>query len=123
MVAPTVGPRRTDSLRTYVRATRITGGLGVLVVSGAIAWDFTNDRFWSHHALLTSLVASFIVVAVTAAVLNEVLERRQRAWIAASCAWASCPARRARRSERLFHPAAHFVEVDPDRRERIPVKL
>jgi len=78
MVAPTVGPRRTDSLRTYVRATRITGGLGVLVVSGAIAWDFTNDRFWSHHALLTSLVASFIVVAVTAAVLNEVLERRQR---------------------------------------------
>src|SRR5436305_1872072 len=78
MVAPRVGPRRTDSLRTYVRATRITGGLGVLVVSGAIAWDFTNDRFWSHHALLTSLVASFIVVAVTAAVLNEVLERRQR---------------------------------------------
>src|SRR2546421_8121540 len=78
MVAPTVGPRRTDSLRTYVRATRITGGLGVLVVSGAIAWDFTNDRFWSHHALLTSLVASFIVVAATAAVLNEVLERRQR---------------------------------------------
>jgi hypothetical protein len=61
-----------------VRATRITGGLGVLVVSGAIAWDFTNDRFWSHHALLTSLVASFIAVAVTAAVLNEVLERRLR---------------------------------------------
>ena len=78
MVAPTVGPRRTDSLRTYRRETRPIGGLSVLVVSGAIAWDLANDRFWSHHALLTSLVASFIVVAVTAAALNELLERRQR---------------------------------------------
>ena len=74
MVAPTAGPRRTDSLRTYVRATRITGGLGVLVVSGAIAWDFTNDRFWSHHALLTSLVASFIVVGVMSVIALGLLE-------------------------------------------------
>jgi hypothetical protein len=50
----------------------------VLVLSGAIAWDLANDGFWSRHALFTSLVASLIVVAVTAAVLNEVLERRQR---------------------------------------------
>ncbi len=61
-----------------MRATRIIGGISVLVLSGAIAWDLANDRFWSRHALFTSLVASFIVVAVTAAVLNEVLERRQR---------------------------------------------
>jgi hypothetical protein len=61
-----------------VRATRIIGGLSVLVLSGAIAWDLANDEFWSRHALVTSLVASLIVVAVTAAVLNEVLERRQR---------------------------------------------
>jgi hypothetical protein len=54
------------------------GGVSVLVLSGAIAWDIANDGFWSRHALLTSLVASLIVVAVTAAVLNEVLERRQR---------------------------------------------
>jgi hypothetical protein len=78
MARHTVGPRRTDSLRTYVRATRIIGGLSVLVLSGAIAWDLANDGFWSRHALFTSLVASLIVVAVTAAVLNEVLERRQR---------------------------------------------
>ena len=32
----------------------------------------------SRHTLFTGLVASLIVVAVTAAVLNEVLERRQR---------------------------------------------
>src|SRR5436309_2874317 len=78
MARRTVGPRRTDSLRRYVRGTRIIGGFSVLVLSGAIAWDLADDGFWSRHALLTSIVASLIVVAVTAAVLNEVLERRQR---------------------------------------------
>jgi hypothetical protein len=78
MARHAVGPRRTNSLRTYVRATRIIGGVSLLVLVGAIAWDLANDRFWSRHALFTSLVAGLIVVAVTAAVLNEVLERRQR---------------------------------------------
>src|SRR5579864_8664936 len=78
MARRTVGPRRADSLRTYVRATRIIGGLSVLVLFGAVAWDLANDGFWSRHALFTSLVGSLVVVAVTAAVLNEVLERRQR---------------------------------------------
>ena len=73
-----VGPRRTESLRTHVRASRIIAGLSVFALSGAIAWDLATDGFWSRHALFTSLVASLIVVAVTAAVLNEVLERRQR---------------------------------------------
>jgi len=50
----------------------------VLVLSGAVAWDLANDGFWVRHALFTSLVASLIVVAVSVAVLNEVLERRQR---------------------------------------------
>ncbi|HEY2006884.1 MAG TPA: hypothetical protein VGG87_10570 [Solirubrobacteraceae bacterium] len=78
MARQTVGPRRTDSLRTYVRATRIIGGLSVLGLCAAVAWDLANDGFWVRHTLLTSLVASLIVVAVTAAVLNELLERRQR---------------------------------------------
>src|SRR6476660_1878364 len=78
MARRAVGPRRTDSPRTYVRATRVIGGLSVLVLFGAIAWDLGKDGFWSRHALFTGLVASLIVVAVTAAVLNEVLERRQR---------------------------------------------
>jgi hypothetical protein len=78
MARHAVGPRRTDSLRTYVRATRIIGGLSLLILLGAIAWDLADDGFWSRHTLLASLVASLIVVAVTAAVLNEVLERRQR---------------------------------------------
>jgi hypothetical protein len=78
MARRSVGPRRTDSLQTYVRVTRVIAGLCVLALCGAIAWDLANDSFWSRHALFTSLVASLIVVAVTAAVLNEVLERRQR---------------------------------------------
>ena len=78
MARRTVGPRRSDSLQTYVRSTRVIGGLSVLVLSGAVVWDIANDGFWSRHALFTGLVASLIVVAVTAAVLNEVLERRQR---------------------------------------------
>jgi hypothetical protein len=61
-----------------VRATRIIAGVSVLVLGGAIAWDLANDGFWARHTLFTGLVASIIVVAVTAAVLNEVLERRQR---------------------------------------------
>jgi multisubunit Na+/H+ antiporter MnhE subunit len=61
-----------------VRSTRIIGGLSVLVLCGAVVWDLVNDRFWVRHTLFTGLVASLIVVAVTVAVLNEVLERRQR---------------------------------------------
>jgi hypothetical protein len=50
----------------------------VLVLAAAIGWDLVSDRFWLRHPLVTGLVASLIVVAVTAAVLNDVLERRQR---------------------------------------------
>jgi hypothetical protein len=78
MARRTVGPRRTDSHRTYVRGTRIIAGLSVLVLSGAIVWDLVNDGFWSRHALFTSLVARLIIVAMTAAGLNELLQRRRR---------------------------------------------
>ncbi|HTX32822.1 MAG TPA: hypothetical protein VMD09_15670 [Solirubrobacteraceae bacterium] len=73
-----VGPRRTESFRPYLRATRLIGALSLLVLAGAIVWDLADDHFWSRHALFAGLVASLIVVAVTAAVLNELLERRQR---------------------------------------------
>jgi hypothetical protein len=56
---------------------RIIGGLSVLVLAGAVVWDFVSDAFLIAPRAFTSLVASLIVVAVTAAVLNEVLERRQ----------------------------------------------
>jgi hypothetical protein len=73
-----LGPRRSDSPRAHVSAAQIVAGISVLVLLGAIAWDLADDRFWLDHTLFTGLVASLIVVAVTAAVLNEVLERRQR---------------------------------------------
>src|SRR5579862_447359 len=72
------GPRRSESLRTHVRSTRIIGAVSVLVLTGAVVSDFTDDGFWSRHALFAGILASLIVVAVSAAVVNEVLERRQR---------------------------------------------
>ena len=61
-----------------MRTTRIIGGLSLLVLFAAVAWDLAEDGFWARHTLFTGLVAGLIVVAVTAAVLNEVLEHRQR---------------------------------------------
>ena len=61
-----------------MRSSRVAGVLSVLVLAGAIVWDLLDDEFWVRHTLFTGLVASVIVVAVTAAVLNEVLERRAR---------------------------------------------
>jgi len=78
MLSSSTGPRRTESGRQYLLVTRIIGGLSVLVLVAAIAWDLVDDKFWVDHTLLTGLIASLIVVAVTVAVLNDVLERRQR---------------------------------------------
>jgi hypothetical protein len=64
--------------RTSLHGTRVIAVVSLLVLFGAIAWDVANDGFWFRHTLLTNLVAGSIVVAVTAAVLNEVLERRKR---------------------------------------------
>jgi hypothetical protein len=78
MARRSVGPRRTESRRSYLRATRFAGILSLVVLVAAIVWDILDDEFWLRHTLFTGLVAGLIVVAVTAAVLNEVLERRQR---------------------------------------------
>jgi hypothetical protein len=58
MARQSLGPRRSDSLRTYARSTRIIGGISVLVLSGAVVWDLVNDEFWLRHTLLTGLAAS-----------------------------------------------------------------
>jgi hypothetical protein len=49
-----------------------------VVLAAGVVSDDANSDFWVHHALLAGLVASLIVVALSAAVLNEVLERRRR---------------------------------------------
>jgi hypothetical protein len=70
--------RRSGSARSHARQTRIIAGLTVIVLAAAIASDRLANAFWSHHWLLTSLVSSLVVVAVSVAVINEALERRQR---------------------------------------------
>jgi hypothetical protein len=52
--------------------------LALLAVVGAVLSDVTSDRFWERHALVAGLVSSVIVVALSIAVINEVLERRRR---------------------------------------------
>jgi hypothetical protein len=56
----------------------ITAALGLLVLGLAFASEFLFGSFWSRHALLTSLVASLVVLAVTLAAVNEWVDRRDR---------------------------------------------
>jgi hypothetical protein len=52
--------------------------VGLALVLAAGASDFVVGSFWSRHALLTSLVANVLVVAITLVVINEFVERRDR---------------------------------------------
>ena len=52
-----------------------------MLVLAAGASDFVFGSFWERHALLTSLLASILVLVVTVIVVNEVIDRRdQRRW-------------------------------------------
>jgi hypothetical protein len=50
----------------------------VLGVAAAIVSDEYAGGFWNHHSLLSGIVASVIVVALSVAVINEALARRTR---------------------------------------------
>jgi len=63
---------------TLERRLIIVGMVGIVLVLGAGVSDFLTGSFWERHALLTSLVANLLVVALTVVVVNEVLERRGR---------------------------------------------
>jgi hypothetical protein len=52
--------------------------LALLAVAGGVISDATTERFWERHALLAGLLSSVIVVVLSIAVINEVLERRRR---------------------------------------------
>jgi len=73
-----VGPRRTDSLDSYRRGTRILAGVALLVLIAAVSSDVVAAGFWARHALLAGVTASVIVVILSVAVINEALERRRR---------------------------------------------
>jgi len=64
-----------------VRADRRVAVVAVagaaLIVAGGVS-DFVAGTFWERHALFASLAANLLVVAVTVAVVNQALERRDR---------------------------------------------
>jgi hypothetical protein len=72
------GPRRSTSVDALLRSTRILAIVALLALAAAIASDLVEDDFWSRHALLAGLVASVIVVMLSVAVIDAVLERRRR---------------------------------------------
>jgi len=72
------GPRRSESVESYLRQTRAIAVVAVLALAGGIVSDELAGGFWSRHALLAGLASSLIVVMLSVAVVNEVLERRSR---------------------------------------------
>lgn len=56
----------------------MAAAVAVLALVGGVVSDALGGGFWGRHALLAGLVASVIVVMLSAAVVNEALERRRR---------------------------------------------
>ena len=78
MVRQQPGPRRARSVESYLPQTRAVAVLALIAFGGSVMWDASGWAFWVRHALLASLVASLIVVMLSVAVINEVVERRKR---------------------------------------------
>jgi hypothetical protein len=72
------GPRRSDSVKSYLRQTRAGAALALLALAAGIASEHFADHMWERHPLLAGLASSAIVVMLSVAVLNEALEIRSR---------------------------------------------
>jgi len=72
------GPRRSSSVEALLRGTRILAIAALLALAAGIVSDLVEGEFWARHALLASLAASVIVVMISVAVIDAVLERRRR---------------------------------------------
>jgi hypothetical protein len=72
------GPRRSRSVEALLTPTRVLAVVALLALAGGIASDVVGGSFWARHALLAGLAASVIVVMLSVAVINELLERRRR---------------------------------------------
>jgi hypothetical protein len=72
------GPRRSESVESYLRQTRAGAALALLALAAS---EQFAERLWVRHPLLAGLASSAIVVMLSVAVVNEVLEiRRRRRW-------------------------------------------
>lgn len=72
------GPRREQSVESYLRQTRGVAILALIAFAGGVVSDFTSGNFWGRHALLAGVASSVIVVMLSIGVINELLERRRR---------------------------------------------
>jgi hypothetical protein len=72
------GPRRSDSVESYLRETRAAAAFAVLALAGGVVSDVLEGGFWSRHPLLAGLASSVIVVLLSVEVVNELVERRKR---------------------------------------------
>jgi hypothetical protein len=78
MVHHSLGPRRSDSVESYLRETRMVALVAVIALVAGIVSDAVGGHFWERHALVAGLVASLVVVMLSVGVVNEALERRRR---------------------------------------------
>jgi hypothetical protein len=77
----TTAPRRTRSVNWQLWQRRALALLALGVLAAGVVSDAVAGSFWLRHALLASLVGSLIVVVLSVAVINEVIEtRRRRRW-------------------------------------------
>jgi hypothetical protein len=75
------GPRRSGSVESYLRQTRVGAGLALLALAVAIVSEQFAEHLWERHPLLAGLVSSAIVVMLSVAIVNEALEiRGRRRW-------------------------------------------
>lgn len=72
------GPRRSASVGSYLRETRLLAALAVAGLVAGVVSDVIGVRFWDEHPLLAGLTANVIVVLLSVALLNEVLQSRSR---------------------------------------------
>jgi hypothetical protein len=75
------GPRRSESVESYLRQTRAGAALALLALTAGIASEQFAEHLWMRHPLLAGLASSAIVVMLSVAVVNEALEiRGRRRW-------------------------------------------
>jgi hypothetical protein len=75
------GPRRSESVESYLRQTRAGAALALLALGAALASEQFAEHLWVRHPLLAGLASSAIVVMLSVAVVNEALEiRGRRRW-------------------------------------------
>jgi hypothetical protein len=64
--------------RLLERRLVLAAAVGAGLIIAAAGSDFVLGSFWERHGMLTSLLANLIVVGVTVAVVNQVLDGRDR---------------------------------------------